>query len=277
MPTTRQVNLPLWLDSIDGVLSAFATRILLSLAIIVSVLIVDMPPMGQYVFLAVFTVEAVLRGILLGWHVLHGHSRATQVIHFSIVLLATVSFIPMEGPGSTILLVGRFARLALLLTYWGPLARDFALIALERERLSQIVLVTGLTAALTGLGAAFLRLVALAGGDVYTSQDIHTDTGFFELLWWSFRQVLDPGNLVTSTSHLWVLLTSLLLTIGGLLLIAVLIGIGASLVEDLVRAERYRRVGLRQHTVVLNASEQSQLVLTNMTRYFTQVRWRSTR
>ncbi len=268
--------MPPILDTIDGLLRAFATRLVLSVAIVTSLLLIRMSTVLTIMMLVLFGAEVVLRGTLLWWRWRHHEARKIEAIVFGVVLLATLSFIPIAGPGSGLLLLGRVARLALLMTYWGPLTRDFVLIALQRERMSQIFLVLGLAAALTGSGAAILRMVDTAHTDIDGDgiEDDHA-VEYFDLLWWSVRQVMDPGNLVPTTLNVGVLAVSLVLTTGGLLLIAVLIGMGSSLVEDLVRAGRARPVGLQQHTVVLNVADHSLEVLRNVTSYFEkQVRWR---
>ena len=274
-----QVNgpkLPDALEAIDSVLRAFATRFVLSAAIVMSLLIIRPGAWLQYTLLALFALECVLRGVMLGWNIRHKSVTRREAVVFTIVLLATVSFIPIEGPGARILLLGRIARLLLLITYWGPLARDFAAIALQRERMSQIMLVMGLAVFLTALGASTLRIIGNTSTDFNGDGSISSaDQGLFELIWWSWRQVMDPGNLVQQTGSVGVLLISLVLTVGGLLIVAVLIGMGASLVEELVRVSRTRKLGLSQHTVVLNVARHSLGVLENITSYFTkQVRWR---
>ena len=49
------------------------------------------------------------------------------------------------------------------------------------------------------------------------------------VFWWSFRQLPDPGNLITSPTHLAVVLASLAMTFSGLLFFSFIIGISAGL------------------------------------------------
>ena len=48
------------------------------------------------------------------------------------------------------------------------------------------------------------------------------------MLWWSFRQGQDPGNLVDDPSNAIVLAVSMALTFSGLLLFSFLVGIGTT-------------------------------------------------
>lgn len=262
------------LDTIDSILSAFATRMLLSIAIIASLIPASMPLGWQIGFLVLFGLELLARTGLFVYRRRSGQHRPLDSLILLVDLLAVVSFVPGAAVG--VLRWGRVARLLLLLTYWGPLAKDFVAAGLRQERLSQIMLVSALACALTGVGAAALRFVDTTGADI--DGDGAADSarpGFADLLWWSYRQVQDPGNLIPTTSNVGLMVLSLALTLGGLMLIAVLIGIGASLVEDLARAGRQRKVGLRSHTVVLNVDEGSAGVLEQMRRYLSQqARWR---
>ena len=256
-------------DIAEALLSAFATRVVLSVAILASLIPAELGVGVQLGFLALFGIEVLIRIVLMGTRIRRRLVRPSEVILLLVDVMATLSFVPGLASGASVLRLGRVARLALLLGYWGPLGRDFLQIALQRERMSQILLVTGMAALLTGAGAAVLRVADTTGIDA--DGDGATDTqrpDFADLLWWSFRQVEDPGNLVPSTGNIALMLVSLALTIGGLLLVAFLIGIGATLVEDLVRAGRQRPVGLRGHTVVLNVDEQRQGVLEQIAHYF---------
>jgi hypothetical protein len=185
-------------------------------------------------------------------------------------IIAVLSLLPIEVFADQ-LRFGRVARLILLLSYWLPQYRDFLHVATKRQRLSQLVLISTFALVLTGIGASVLRFVDTTGIDIdgdgiVSTEDTHPD--YRSVLWWAFRQVEDPGNLVSSTENGWLVLLSLVLTISGLFLVAVLIGIGTTLVEDLVVAGRARPVGLKNHMIVLNVDDKSQGILENITTYF---------
>ncbi|MFT5431470.1 MAG: hypothetical protein ACI9OJ_002166 [Myxococcota bacterium] len=264
--------MPHRLEKLAALLGAFGTRLLLSVAIVVSIIVQDLPVWAQWAFLILFSGEVVARSVLMAWKVRNGRTDLGGIIVLLVDVLATLSFVPFAAAGSDLLRFGRIARLVLLLTYWGPLARDFVRIALQRERLSQLMLVAGLATVLVGAGASVLRLIDTTGLDVDGSGS-QPGVGaprpnFVQLLWWAVRQVWDPGNLVPSADNASLALVSLVLTAGGLLLIAVIIGIGATLVEDLVRVGRTRPVNLYGHMVVLNVGDDARGVLLNIRSYF---------
>ena len=265
-------------DSLEVALSSFAARVLLSVLIIASLVPREISPGTAAVFLFVFGCEALMRSTLLLRAIRFKKVTLLQCLVLGVDILATTSFLPAMLESGQILRIGRIARLLLLLAYWGPLFRDFFRIALQRERLSQMVLIGGLAALLSGIGAGVLRVLNATGVDINGDGLADGPTGnipFVDLLWWTFQQVEDPGNLVQSTSNTGILLLSLGLTASGLLLVAFIIGVGTTLVEDLIKASLQRNVRLTQHTVVLNISDETHGLLNQIVHYFRkQVRWR---
>ncbi len=179
------------LETLEQLLNAFTTRVVLSIAILISLVPSEMSLGVQITFLVLFGSETLCRAAVVARQIATGNFKVSETVVLLIDILATLSFIP--GNDATILRMGRIARLLLLVTYWGPLARDFLSMALQRERLSQILLVSGMAALLTGIGAGVLRVIDTTGIDA--NGDGKVDTGeqpFSDLLWWSFRQVEDP-------------------------------------------------------------------------------------
>ena len=102
----------------------------------------------------------------------------------------------------------------------------------------------------------------------------HTDD-FWDRLWWSFRQVESPDNLVPNLAGSPVLvLVSLGLTITGIFVFSYLVGIGANVVEQVVRAERRRSVGFRGHTVVTGPVHEAELLVREFVRMYAKNRGR---
>ena len=265
-------------NTLEALLASFAARVGLSLLILASLVPPEISPAMGLFFLLVFGSEALCRSALLAKAVKERNATALQCLILGIDILATTSFLPMMLEGGQILRIGRIARLLLLLAYWGPLFRDFFRVALKRERLSQMVLIGGLAALISGIGAGVLRVIDPTGVDFNGDglPDGPTrEIPFLDLLWWTFQQVEDPGNLVQSTHNASLLLLSLALTASGLLLVAFIIGVGTTLVEDLIKAGRQRNVRLQKHTVILNITDDSEGLLGQVVHYFRkQLRWR---
>lgn len=265
----RLLALDHWFDS-TGV------RLLLSTLILVSLLPLQVVDTLRNAFLAIFAVEVSLRaGILVARSRVRGERYLSEALFLGLDLLATLSFLPFDmlsvvGVDTSVLRLVRAARMVLLLAYWGPLFRDFFQIALRRERLYQFGVIAVFAALLTASGAAALRLFDLRAVDT-DANGVAGEPADWELhnvLWWSFRQVQDPGNLTQGTQEVGLLVVSLTLTGGGMLLVAFLIGIGANLVEEVFRAGRYRPLTIRDHTIILNAGPESLGVLVEISSYY---------
>ena len=252
------------LDRIERALGLHAVRIALSLLIIVSVL----PPEAEtaqalgaeqtrnWFFFAVFGVEFTLRAAI---HVRHRRSRKGigEPLLLLLDLVAVLSFLPWEAVTGDLALVRliRLSRIVLLLGYWRSMVSDLWSILTSRERRFQVVFVF-----FTGFVLAFSSAVVLHRLKL-TDPDGDGNEAFHDTLWWAFRQVQDPGNLVQDPKSWPIVVTSLLLTFSGLILFAFVVGIGTNAIEELMARSRTRPVGLRQHTVILGLGEHSHFLL----------------
>ncbi|NQZ60256.1 MAG: NAD-binding protein, partial [Lentisphaeraceae bacterium] len=90
---------------------------------------------------------------------------------------------------------------------------------------------------------------------------------FTDLMWWSFRQIEDPGNLVQHDSHLGILAISFTLTITGLLLFTFMIGIGTNVVKEMMDTAREQAPGLSRHSILLNAGPSSEFFMNQIIEY----------
>jgi hypothetical protein len=68
--------------------------------------------------------------------------------------------------------------------------------------------------------------------------------------------------------HPFLAVVSLGLTITGVFIISFIIGLGANIVEQVVRAERRRKVGYRDHSVVIGAVGESELLIREFVRIY---------
>ncbi len=257
--------------SAENLLDAHWTRLALSLLIIVSVL-PDRAKLALFpegivsmldgCFLTIFSLELLLRLSLYSRRWRERRARMSELLLLLLDLLAVVSFLPLDGMiDKPALRLMRLARLLLLIGYWGRMARDLVAILAGPERRYQVI------------GLLFLGLVLSFGGAVVVTQVApdfdfdgdnvigESDRGFFRILWWSFRQVQDTGNLVPTIDKLPVVIVSLLLTSAGLLLFSLLIGIGTGAIEELLTRSREQPLALQGHTVVLGLTPHSIFLL----------------
>jgi len=240
------------------------TRVVLAVLIIVSVLPYEaLEETTRPFFLAVFGVELALR-VLVVWR----QRRVRAEGFFLLVdLLALVSFLPLGGLVEVEALRAlRIARLLALVRFTRELAGDLWSVLTRREQLRQLGLVTAAVLALSFVAAVVLYHLAvpwdydgIAGAP----------EGFWDRMWWSFRQVESPDNLVPHLHADPVLaLVSLALTITGIFVFSYLIGLGANIVEQVVQAERRRPVAYRGHTLVVGPVHEGELLVREFVRIY---------
>lgn len=184
-------------------------------------------------------------------------------------LLALLSFLPLrETMGARWLRVVRLTRMLLLVGYWGALVRDLWSVLLRRERARQILLMGIVVAGLSFAGAVLMHNVSGSGVDVNDDGEVNgSDMQFVTLLWWAFRQVQDPGNMLATPLGPAVMLISLALTVFGLFLVSFLIGLGTDVVHELLELSRLRPSGLHGHTVIVNIAPSTRRLLHELVRY----------
>jgi hypothetical protein len=269
------------------VLERFGIRLLLTGAIIASLLPIDVLERLEPAFFAVFVIEFTMRALALGagWHpadreglgigvdarsVRPLHGRAGAIALLLLDAVAMVSFLPavagLEGPRW--LRVLRLTRLLALVGYWAPIVRDLWGILLRRGRLRQVVLMGVVVAGLSFAGALVLHHAGTAVDATDDGVIDRDDASFENQLWWAFRQVQDPGNMLDEPLAVTVVLVSLALTVFGLFLVSFLIGLGTDVVHELLELSRIRPPGLRGHNVVVNITPSTRRLLHELMRYY---------
>lgn len=282
------------------------SRLLLSIAIIVSLLPFEWVPAFDGLFLLLFGGEFLLRAMLIfrgedlvahgpapggtptraevedarGWR---WPSSGTTLL-LVLDLLALLSFLPsligLDAAETRWLRLFRLSRMLLLLSYWAPLVRDVWTVMLQRERARQVVLMGFIVLALSFAGAVVIDQMREAGDEIidFDGDGVsgYSDTGealdpdderFVVHLWWAFRQIQDPGNMMASPEQAVAVVVSLGLTVVGLFMVTFLIGLGTDVVRELMELSRLRPPGLRGHTIVVNVNPSTQQLVHELYRY----------
>ncbi len=258
------------LDTLEQVLEHRLTKALLVGLVIISLLPLDAPVERSLrpVFLGVFGVELVVRFLIYRLR-RRGESVVAAVFAFTDVL-AFVSFLPVEhviGEDKVFALrVLRLTRLLMLLRFAKELALDIYTIMTRREQLQQFALVTAAVAVL-----AFVAAVIIATLDI--PYDNVQNPHFLDDLWWSFRQLEDTGNIVTTVrADPIIFVISLVLTITGVFIISFIIGIGSNVVDQVVASERRRPLTYHGHTVVTGPVHQNEVLIGEFVRIYAKNR-----
>lgn len=206
------------------------------------------------VFFAVFAPEFLLRAAIFVQQQRKERNRAREGVLLALDLVAVLSFLPLRvflemDLGYVRLL--RLSRMVLLAGYWGGMVSDLWQIITGRERRYQVIFVL-----LTGLMLSFAGAVVL-----YWIAPEDRPGSFMDTLWWAFRQVQDPGNLVQEPAGLLILSISVFLTLAGLLLFSFVIGIGTTAIEELLQRSRTQPLGMRDHSVILGLGPHSHFLV----------------
>ncbi|TPV93978.1 MAG: hypothetical protein B7733_17505 [Myxococcales bacterium FL481] len=268
------------MPSLRRFMGSFGARSILTAGIIVSLMPFAWVTRLDPVFLAVFGAEFVVRLILVGRGGWDGSAEASRLSDerrwrwpswgrlTALVLdfLALLSFLPLSlGSESTRWLrMLRLSRMLLLVSYWTPLVRDVWSVLARRERARQMVLMGAVVAGLSLAGTVVFENAVSSGAPIDFTGDGEIDTAdeqFVAHLWWSFRQIQDPGNMVQSPESIVAVTVSLVLTVAGLMLVSFLIGLGTDVVRELVEISRLRAPGLVGHTVVVNVTTSTRALL----------------
>jgi hypothetical protein len=285
-----------WAQEIDRFLERTTVRLALSAAIILSLLPFPWVERFDPLFFTMFSCELVLRLLILWGRSRNpdadagtiverpaprrggGRSRSGSWVLLILDVLALVSFVPLptDAVGARWLRLFRLTRMLLLVSYWAPLVLDLWAILSRRERTRQIVLMGFVVGGLSFAGAVVMFHLAEDAGQAadgwpdVTGDDLSDgeDRKFHNLLWWSFRQVQDPGNMLSSPVALPLVIISLGLTVFGLFLVSFLIGLGTDVVRELLQLSRMRPPGLRGHTVIVGVTPSTPRLLAELRRYY---------
>ena len=254
------------------VLDRFEVRLFLSACIVTSLL--PMPGLRELdpLFLVVFAVEFLLRGLV----VFRGRSRwrwpsrgALLLLVFD--LLALVSFLPLVGHDTPWMRMLRLIRLLALLSYWAPVMQDMRAVLLRRERSRQVLVMGAMVGLLSFTGALVLEQLEVGVGAVDYDEDgevTAADRRFVVHLWWAFRQIQDPGNMLAAPGSGNAVAVSVVLTVFGLLLVSFLIGLGTDVVREVMTVSHLRSPGLVGHTVIVHVNAATGPLLDELVRYY---------
>lgn len=269
MPLSREQHEQA-MEWLRDVFQSDLVRLGLSLLIILSVLPFGWVQDFSMIFFALFAIELFLRISLLRHDLAHRSLNRVEIVFLCFDVLATLSFLPIEVIYDDIryLRLFRLSRMMLLFGYWGPIVREIWYIMAKRERRYQVFFVIASAVILSFISAILMTHFQSQGVDFNEDGNPLNDRSFWVFLWWSFRQIQDPGNLLKDPNASLAFFFSLLLTICGMFLFSFLIGIGTSVVEELVRLGKERRLGYRKHSVICNAGQNSRVLLEELFTYY---------
>ncbi len=258
--------------SIEHVRDLFAadlTKVLLSALILVSVLPFPWTQAFGIGFFALFAVELALRSLIFVDDVRAARVSKVEVVFLIFDLLATLSFLPFEALWNDVRLLRlfRLSRMLLLLGYWGPMVREVWNIVAKRERRYQLAFVAVSIVILAFSSAVILEHFRAKGID-FNGDGVKGDHSFWAMLWWAFVQLESADNIIKDPEVSLGFFFSVFLTVSGVFLFSFLIGIGNSIVEELVTVSKERRIGMRRHSVICNLGPHAAVLLQELITYY---------
>lgn len=244
-------------------------RVLLAALIVASLL--PFPTLAALVrpaLLVVFGIEVAVR---LPGFLSKGYRSPTDWLFFVVDLAALVGLLPVErwlgGVAPWVPTVLRLAWLLVLARLARTVGRDIWTVVTRREQLQQFGLISLAVSSLAFTAAVILGELAVTHD--YDGVEGARPEGFGDRLWWAFRQIESPDNLVENLHvHPLVGAVSLLLTIVGVFIISFLIGLGTNIVRQVVRAERRRPVGYHRHSLVVGPIDDSEVLVREFARIY---------
>ena len=235
------------------------TKFVLAFLIILSVL--PLPEIRKFdlVFFGIFSVELLIRIILLS----RARRRsAVDMLMIVVDAVAVLSFLPLPGRlvDGRFLRLLRLVRLSLLVRFVTSFAKDIWTIVARREIKYQLGFLLGSVVILTFLTGIVLHAVEMP---VDLNNDGAVERGTLkQVLWWSFLTIESQDNIARNLSGpVGYTAVSILLTVAGVLVMSLIIGIGTSVVGQLLSAGRSRPVAMTDHIVVLGMSRDLRYLL----------------
>lgn len=258
-------------EQLDDLFERDLTKLILSTLIIVSVLPFGIVERFSMVLFAIFAIELALRVIVIQDKLKKGEANRAELLILVLDFLAVLSFLPLEHVIETIdlsyLRLIRLFRMLLLVSYWHGIVADVWTILTRREQRYQLAFVATIALMLALIAATLLSHPFFARID-FNEDGNPANESFLTILWWAFRQLQDPGNMLRDPAPTLAFALSVTLTLSGLFVLSFLIGIGTSVVEQLVKISRERPVGMREHAVIGNVGPHSRVLVDELTHYF---------
>jgi hypothetical protein len=261
------------IERLGDLFASDLTKVALSGLILLS-LVLPAGLLDRYgiLFFGLFSLEIAIRALVLRRDYQRQRLSRVDLIFLALDIVATISFLPIHlvWDDARLLRLFRLSRMLLLLDYWGQLARELWFILTKRERLYQIAFVVITVLILTVSSALVLEYFQVQGIDFNSDGNPNNDRSFWSMLWWSFLQLESADNLLKDANASLGFFFSFSLTVSGLFLFSFLVGIGNSVVQELVALSKQRRLGINNHTLICNVSPYSGRLLRELVSYYTK-------
>lgn len=215
-----------------------------------------------WVIIIFFSVELILRALIL--RNMKQHSSKTEQrmewgywwidVVATIVMMPVMAIVPYGG-------ALRMLRLVRLLRPWLVIIRNIRDVMHEGQYMQEINLIV-LILAVMSIGGGVVAQYMIGEFD-YTQDGQITpeDNTMLARIWFAFRMLTDPGNSVLYPENNVIIFVSVISIVIGLFVLAFFIGIGASIVSQLMVKLRNERLNYTNHMVMIGWNSVSPYVI----------------
>lgn len=215
-----------------------------------------------WVVIIFFTVELILRYLIMKNMTFESkREKRSEWLFWWLDALATLVMIPVLAviPYGGAL---RSLRLIRLLRPWMVILRNLKDVMREGQFMQEINLIVLVLAVISIAGGIFGNFV-MKGFDFTQDGIVDThDDGMIPKIWFAFRLFTDPGNAVTYPESAPVAIYAIVAVIIGVFIFAFFIGIGASIVSDLMIKLRNERLVITRHMVMFGWNNVAPYIIT---------------
>ncbi|MDQ7001343.1 MAG: hypothetical protein Q9N02_01475, partial [Ghiorsea sp.] len=158
----------------------------------------------------------------------------------------------------------RMMRLVRLLRPWLVIIRNLRDVMREGQFMQEINLIVLVLAVISIAGGIFGKFL-LPGFDFTQDGNVTPqDDSMIARIWFSFRLFTDPGNAVTYPHNPSIAIFSIVAVVIGVFIFAFFIGIGASIVSDLMTKLRNERLAVTRHMVMIGWNDVAPYIITHL-------------
>ncbi|TLS76909.1 hypothetical protein FE236_05520 [Mariprofundus erugo] len=222
--------------------------IVISIIILVSFFAQGIALWGIIIFMMI---ELVVRMIIMTSTIFASEKdKQIEWVLWSIDVVATVATVPLFA-GNPIADSLRLLRLLRVFRPWVTIFRNLFNVIKEGSFMQEVNLVLLLLAVLS-IGAGVGAPLVLPDFD-YNKDGVvnEADNSVFTQIWYAFRALTDPGNIVNSSDSGIVIALSIAAVVVGVFLFSFFIGIGVNIVEGLMKKLRNEWMNINDHIVMI--------------------------
>ncbi len=218
----------------------------------------------MWIIIIFFAVELALRYLIM--RNMNFETRKERILEWffwwldiiaTIVMIPAFAIIPYGG-------ALRMMRLVRLLRPWLVIIRNLKDVMREGQFMQEINLIVLVLAVISIAGGIFGKFL-LPGFDFTQDGSVTPqDDSMIARIWFAFRLFTDPGNSVAYPDNASIAIFSIVAVVIGVFIFAFFIGIGASIVSDLMTKLRNERLAVTRHMVMIGWSDIAPYIITHL-------------